>query len=407
MAAPATAASPTTSTSQPDPPGDVQPTQDDRADITNFSLSYGPSSIDASIDVAQGSDPTSADWAGDTGAFWPIDVDGDNNPDFLVALTQNPDTGQPIGGVIDSNQGVACLAMVNWDGTNRYRVSFSPDCIGSPASIGVAAVFSYDTAPADTTNNPFSDIAPDSAGSDTPILAGPIDKSPSNGWAPFEPRFGSPQGVDGAPDAAAWKPGRLDVFARNGDGQLVHSFYDGGAWGSTEALGGAIAPGAGPAVAAWGPNRLDVFVTGTDHQLWHAWWDGAHWNGFEPLGGAIVGGPDAAAWSAGRLDVFVRGGDNQLWHKWYDGTRWNGFEPLGGQLAGAPDVSSWAPGRLDVFGRGGGTQLWHNSFQGNWNGWEPLGGVLTSDPGATSWAPGRIDVFGISGDGIVWHNFFP
>src|SRR5205823_10481764 len=122
----------------------------------------------------------------------------------------NPDNGQLLGGVLDTGQNPAvhCLAMVTWDGHNRYRASFDPECIGSPASVGVAALFSYDTAPSDTSNTPFNDVAPDSSSADPPVFAGPIVDPGPNGWGAFEFLGPPPSGFfTAAPDVASWDAG--------------------------------------------------------------------------------------------------------------------------------------------------------------------------------------------------------
>ena len=50
-------------------------------------------------------------------------------------------------------------------------------------------------------------------------------------------------------------------------------------WGGWESLGGTVV--SSPEAVAWGPDRLDVFALGTDHALWHRWWDGTAWGGWE------------------------------------------------------------------------------------------------------------------------------
>ncbi len=67
-------------------------------------------------------------------------------------------------------------------------------------------------------------------------------------------------------------------------------------WGGWESLGGTIV--APPEAVAWGPNRLDVFAVGTDHALWHRWWDGAAW------GGALVTKTSRRACSPIPSDMF-------------------------------------------------------------------------------------------------------
>jgi spore germination protein YaaH len=253
--------------------------------------------------------------------------------------------------------------------------------------------------------------------------------------------------VSSGPDAASWGSNRLDVFARGGDGQLVHRSFDGTSWSAWEGLGGQLAWD--PAAVSWGPNRIDVFVRGLDNALWHVDWNGTAWSGWERLGGRLLYGPDVASWGANRLDIFAAGSDHALYHLawtgrwsawqrlggtvtaapgavswgtnridivvrgasyhlhhlWWDGLRWRGWEDLGGSLTSGPDASSWGPGRLDIFARGNDQRLWHRWWGANrWNGWQSLGSALTADPAAVSWGVNRIDLFIRIADGTLQHG---
>ena len=53
-------------------------------------------------------------------------------------------------------------------------------------------------------------------------------------------------------------------------------------------LGGSLA--SPPVAATWGPNRLDVFAVDTGGGLIHRWWDGELWNDWEDLGGSLAEG---------------------------------------------------------------------------------------------------------------------
>ncbi len=195
------------------------------------------------------------------------------------------------------------------------------------------------------------------------------------------------------------------MFARGGDGQLWHLWWDGTAWSSWEPLGGQL-QGA-PTVASWASNRLDVFVRGTDDQLWHQWWDGVQWTGYEPLGGVLVGAPAAVSWGPGRIDVVVRGTDDHAWHQWYADGQWWPWEDQGGVLRGDPAVASWGPDRLDVLAIGTDAHLWTKSYEvlpagffgghgPGWNDWYQLAFQPDSDPGAAGWlGAARVDVFAI------------
>jgi hypothetical protein len=207
------------------------------------------------------------------------------------------------------------------------------------------------------------------------------------------------------PCAVSWGPNRLDVFALGTDCALWHRWWDGASWGGWESLGGVLT--SPPCAVAWGENRLDIFALGEDHGLWHKWWDGAHWGGWESLGGVLESPPTAVAWGPNRLDVFGLGEDHALWHRWWDGSSWGGWESLGGVLTSPVSAVAWDENRLDIFGLGQDHGLWHKWWDGSsWGGWESLGGILTSPPSAVSWAPNRLDIFGLGTDNAVWHRWW-
>jgi hypothetical protein len=207
------------------------------------------------------------------------------------------------------------------------------------------------------------------------------------------------------PEAVAWGPDRLDVFALGTDHALWHRWWDGAAWGGWESLSGALT--SPPEAVSWGQDRLDVFALGTDHALWHRWWDGTSWGGWESLGGVLTSPPVAVSWASDRLDVFALGTDHALWHRWWDGAAWGGWESLGGTLTSAPTAVSWAKDRLDVFGIGTDNAVWHTWWDGTaWGTWESLGGSVFSEVAAVSWAPDRLDLFALGTDNAVWHRWW-
>ncbi len=233
----------------------------------------------------------------------------------------------------------------------------------------------------------------------------PPPQPPSVWWPWF--RVGG--ALTSGPATAAWAPNRLDVFASDSGGSLVHKWWDGRAWSSgfenlgrpsSRSLSGA------PAAASWGPNRIDVFAKDSGGSLVHKWWDGFRWSQWENLGGQLASAPAVASWGGNRLDVFARASGGALQHKWWDGFRWSHWENLGGGVVGDPAAVAWAPNRIDVFVRGNDNRLHHQFFSGRWNGWESLGGALTSGPTAASWGPGRLDVFVRGTDSATWHRWW-
>ena len=224
---------------------------------------------------------------------------------------------------------------------------------------------------------------------------------PPGGWEDLRGSLRS------SPDAASWAPNRLDVFAKGGDGSLIHKWWDGAAWWGWESLGGSLS--ADPGVVSWGRDRLDVFIRGTDNALWHRWFGGGRWSQWESLGGILASGPDVSSWDANRIDIFVKGADGGLWRRWWDGDSWEGWEPLGGVLASDPGAVSWGANRIDVFAKGTDGGLWHRWWDGvAWGGWESLGGggTLASGPDPSSWASNRLDIFATNTSGQLLHKWW-
>ena len=106
------------------------------------------------------------------------------------------------------------------------------------------------------------------------------------GWSHWESLGVGPYGQ--ATAVASWQPRRLDVFAPSSDGRaLRHRWFDGSRWRGPETLAAGTGPDRIPlrglAAAAWAPGRLDVFSTDArTHSLVHSWYNG-RWNGPERL----------------------------------------------------------------------------------------------------------------------------
>jgi hypothetical protein len=223
-----------------------------------------------------------------------------------------------------------------------------------------------------------------------------------------------------APAAVAPALGRLDVFASEGTGGLIHKRY-GGTWTVWGDFGRGPAGhrvGA-PTVASWDPGRLDAFavdqVTGRLLQrtfvngTWSGWVD----RGLGPRGHPVAS-PAAASWGPGRIDVVARDvvtGDLVHWS--YAGG-WRGPARVGPGPGGAfvPSVASWAPGRLDVFAVATGGTLAHTYFTGRWSRWEllgkgPGGAPYAAPASVTAWGPRRLDVFAPADGGrMLAHRWF-
>ncbi len=225
-----------------------------------------------------------------------------------------------------------------------------------------------------------------------------------------------------APSAVAWAPGRLDVFARDGQSsELLQKYYSGG-WSGWSSFGSGPSghPTGPPTVASWSPGRLDVFavdqVTGqllqrTYAHGWRSWIN----RGPGPAGHRVAA-PAAVSWSSGRIDVLARDEvTNDLIHYWQSGTGWHGPERLAAGPGGdySPSVASWAERRLDIFAvtsSGSLSQFWFDGT--SWHGWAakgrgPGGTALTQPAAVAAWGPGRLDVFAlVTGGRQIAHWWF-
>jgi hypothetical protein len=190
------------------------------------------------------------------------------------------------------------------------------------------------------------------------------DTSQTSGWEP--PNLSSFQTLGGifppaqpgqpGPAVAAWRSGRLDVFAVGMNGAMFHKWAEGqikdaNAWlpayPKWEDLGGNF--GSGPAVTSLGPNRLDIFALSagssdgkSGFEMLHKSWDPIHgWTPPNPKWNPVGNGkffksaPAVAASGESRLDVFALGGDTRMYHNWSDdgGVIWQPtWHGLGSQM---------------------------------------------------------------------------
>jgi hypothetical protein len=56
----------------------------------------------------------------------------------------------------------------------------------------------------------------------------------------------------------------------------MHQWYEPAGWTEWESLG--VQLSGDPAACSWGPDRIDVFARNADGVLVHATWDGATWS---------------------------------------------------------------------------------------------------------------------------------
>lgn len=155
-----------------------------------------------------------------------------------------------------------------------------------------------------------------------------------------------PVGIASPPAVCRGASDRLEVFAVEPGGELLHAVRRAGEWEPFDGLG---APAGTPrieavAACACEPASIAVFRRGAAGDLLLKWWDGAAWSKYASLGqpqapdpsypavlapAPLTGPPAGCSWGPSRLDVFARGADGGLVHAWWDGGEWSSFESLG------------------------------------------------------------------------------
>lgn len=208
-----------------------------------------------------------------------------------------------------------------------------------------------------------------------------------------------PMGLASAPTACSRDRGRMDVFAVELSGRLLHSAWDSTGFAEFEPLGnvglanGRSEPLRGPLSAcSSGARATAIAARGAAGDLLMKWWDGAKWTQFDSLGFAtdpdpiypavdfpvpLASAPVACSGGSKRLDVFARGQRGDLLHKWWDGKNWSSFQSIGHPRSG-PDGAPmaftgvslacvWTKYQLDVFARGADGKLYNASWNGSWD----------------------------------------
>lgn len=282
-------------------------------------------------------------------------------------------------------------------------------------------------------------------------LVGAAPAAASATWSTWRNMGGA---LSGAPDAASWGLGRVDVFGRGTDGHLHHRGYQTsvGSWSAYDDLG---AISSDPTAASPRNGQLDVMATFSDHRMhqrtyrsgigWSAWrtvpgvihgspdaasardgslnvvardsanrlifnWTNSAgtWRGWHVIGGVVSSDPSVVRRNTGSIDVFARGVRSDLQHVYWTPTGWH-HESVGGVLGTGPDGASGTAGRVDVFAASPSGELWQRSWDSHygWITWRRLSGRLTAAPGVASWGPGRLDLFVRSTSNVLYHAASP
>lgn len=143
-----------------------------KGDIVQYCMTVD-SVMAVSVQMSTPSDPTTDPYWSDpnvaTGVIWAVGTTGNTDAGYAVAVDA---TG---AGVFreeaDGSATPVCAASSSYNGTT-IRVTFSAQCVGSPAQAWVGTVSIYDTAPNDPNSDPVLDTGPDGDTMSGPIAAG-------------------------------------------------------------------------------------------------------------------------------------------------------------------------------------------------------------------------------------------
>ncbi|MET7638255.1 family 43 glycosylhydrolase [Streptomyces sp. NPDC005438] len=237
-----------------------------------------------------------------------------------------------------------------------------------------------------------------------------VQKSPGGAWGGWED-FGDSART--APTVGTHPDGRLELFAVEDDGTLIHRVRNAeGDWGEWDALPGR--EGAPPQVVRGEGDRLELFgLTPGGDQLTHRRQDASgDWGEPEHFGGPAASPPAVAADSTGRLQVFVveRGGAAlKRRAQTAPGGGWGEWTEFGGPTSGRPVVAAQQDGRLEVFALGPyGDKIARRGQRtpgGDWGEWSTFGGFAGAPPTVTRGEDGRLEVFALGpGNDYVSHR---
>jgi hypothetical protein len=211
------------------------------------------------------------------------------------------------------------------------------------------------------------------------------------------------------PAAVSWGPRRIDVAAVDSETQMiVVRTYDGG-WDSWQVRGTSAVEPATPGLSSSGPGRLDVFArNGEGRVVWMYFdaRDGGWHESWQSLGGA-AGFSDlsAVSWGAGRIDVIGSSSKGGIEHFWTtdSGASWNDAtapDEMSGFVGAA--VASRAYGLLDLFFGDQEGRLRHRAYDVDWIDGVNSGATVRA-AAAVSPDPGRVEVFGYDAENRLVH----
>lgn len=236
------------------------------------------------------------------------------------------------------------------------------------------------------------------------------------GWTAWQDLGGT---LTSAPAAVSWGTGRIDVFARGANGEVVQNYRDGAGgwagWSTPGELRGMQLRSA-PSCTSLEPNTINCVALREGYGgVTQFWWDGQRWQRND-LGGDATSAPAIVAWGRGRLSLFVRNSNGTIIHRyWQPGLpdwsppQWEAIGN-GAQLFSAPACTSRDVGVIDCFALGANgavMQLYYDEAAGSrWVGWQSLSGIASFQGSSALSAVGSgrnlLDLFVRGRDGRLY-----
>jgi hypothetical protein len=236
------------------------------------------------------------------------------------------------------------------------------------------------------------------------------------GWTAWQDLGGA---ITSAPAAVSWGSGRIDVFARGANGEVVQNYRDGAGgwagWSTPGELRGMVLRSA-PSCTSLEQNTINCVALREGYGgVTQFWWNGQRWDRND-LGGDATSAPAIVAWGRGRLSLLVRNSNGTIIHKyWQPGfADWSPpqWEAVGNgaQLFSAPACTSRDVGVIDCFSLGANgavQQLYYDEAAGaRWVGWQSLSGIASFQGSSALSAVGSgrnlLDLFVRGRDGRLY-----
>ena len=129
----------------------------------------------------------------------------------------------------------------------------------------------------------------------------------------------------GSPVASSSVPGRLDLWALNREGSLMHAFSDGDtSFSEWEDFGGALS--STPQVVHWRQGNADIVGKDKHGRYAYKSWDGGHWNPpgrqWAYKGEGFTSEPAIVSSDSGIFHIFGVSDDGMLKEQKWDGQQW-------------------------------------------------------------------------------------